>query len=176
MFDAESTIQVILYVVNKLGDCDIHKLNKILYFADEEHLSKYGRSITGDVYIAMDFGPVPSGVRDILSTSDIEGASIFNIVPSNYIKRKNKKTVVALRDADMDYLSETDIECLDRSIEKCKDISFKNLSKLSHSLAWQNTERNKRISVMDILREAGDSEDYIAYIKEKQDLELAFNK
>ena len=34
-----------------------HKICKILYFADREHLSKYGRSITGDVYIAMTYGP-----------------------------------------------------------------------------------------------------------------------
>ena len=38
-----------LYVANRLPkeQCRLHKVFKILWFADMEHLKKYGRTITG---------------------------------------------------------------------------------------------------------------------------------
>jgi len=67
LFKEEKTLNAILYIASKMGGAvDMHKLSKTLYFADSEHLSKYGRSITGDVYIKMKYGPVPSKTDDIL--------------------------------------------------------------------------------------------------------------
>lgn len=54
------------YVLNTLGKAQFHELFKILYFADQEHIKIYGRPITGDKYIAMKYGPVPSFLYDIL--------------------------------------------------------------------------------------------------------------
>ena len=52
LFKQNVAIQAVLYILQQMGGvCDIHKCHKILYFADNEHLSKYGRSITGDSYI-----------------------------------------------------------------------------------------------------------------------------
>ncbi len=66
LFKQGIAIQAILYILKKMGGtCDIHKCHKILYFADNEHLSKYGRSITGDAYVRMDFGPVPTCIYDL---------------------------------------------------------------------------------------------------------------
>ena len=53
LFKQDIAIQAILYILQRMGGtCDIHRCCKILYFADNEHLSKYGRSITGDAYYA----------------------------------------------------------------------------------------------------------------------------
>ena len=57
LFKQDVTIQAILYILQKMGGvCDIHKCHKILYFSDNEHLSRFGRSITGDSYIKMEWG------------------------------------------------------------------------------------------------------------------------
>ncbi len=54
LFKQDIAIQAILYILQRMGGmCDIHRCHKILYFADNEHLSKYGRSITGDAYVRM---------------------------------------------------------------------------------------------------------------------------
>lgn len=59
LFNYDKAVNSILFSLTRLGGVtDMHKLYKILYFADQRHLSLYGRSITGDVYIAMQFGPV----------------------------------------------------------------------------------------------------------------------
>ena len=44
------------------GVSDLTKLKaaKLLYFADKDHLLKYGRPILGDVYFCLPYGPVPS--------------------------------------------------------------------------------------------------------------------
>ncbi|NCC05824.1 MAG: DUF4065 domain-containing protein [Proteobacteria bacterium] len=39
---------------------------KGLYNSDKAHLHKYGRPVTGDIYVKMSYGPVPSLVCDTL--------------------------------------------------------------------------------------------------------------
>ena len=155
----------------------MHKLCKILYFADQKHLSLYGRSITGDTYIAMQFGPVPSYIDDILKA--IRGDSFFSSTEEakalkNIINFENRYIIKGLKPADMEELSESDIECLDYAIELCKDKSFNELTRFSHGLAWSNTRPDRSISVKDILREAGDEEAYVEYIDDQLRTQAAF--
>lgn len=165
-FEYESALNSLLFILEQLGGkSDMHKLCKILYFADQRHLSKYGRSITGDTYIAMQYGPVPSNVDDILKA--VRGDSFF----SKYAEKlkdkfvfENRFIVKALVLPDMDELSASDVECLTYAIDLCRDKSFDSLTELSHGMAWTNTARDRAISVKDILREAGDEEEYVEYI------------
>lgn len=155
----------------------MHKLCKILYFADQRHLSQYGRSITGDTYIAMQFGPVPSCVDDIFKA--LRGDSFFSSVSEiEQLKRcmvfENRFIVRALQEPDMDELSVSDVECLDYAIGICKDKSFSQLTEFSHGLAWSNTQRDRAISVKDILREVGDEEAYVEYVADNLKTQAAF--
>ncbi len=60
-------MNAILYIIELFGGkVDIYKLYITLYVADREHLSKYGRLITNDDYIASEYGPIPSRINDIL--------------------------------------------------------------------------------------------------------------
>ena len=65
-FNEKKTINIVLYIAEKLKRRDFHKIFKICYFADREYLSQYGVTITGDTYIAMDAGPVPTKTYDML--------------------------------------------------------------------------------------------------------------
>jgi len=73
-FDRDKALEVILYVSSKVKD--LYHLLKIIYFADKKHLSLYGRFISGDSYIAMNNGPVPSQSYDILK--GIRGDGIYS--------------------------------------------------------------------------------------------------
>lgn len=78
-FNEEKALSAILYITKKLMEGGIkvglHKVFKIFYFADQKHLSRYGRPITGDHYIAMEHGPVPSRIYDMVKT--VRGDSLL---------------------------------------------------------------------------------------------------
>ena len=169
VFQYEAAVNALLFVLSELGGkSDMHKLCKILYFADQRHLSLYGRSITGDTYIAMQYGPVPSNVDDILKA--VRGDSFF----SGYIEElkdkltfDNRYIIRALSEPDLDELSKTDLKCLSYAVKLCRNMNFGELTEFSHGLAWSNTARDRAISVKDILREAGDEEEYVEFIAGK---------
>lgn len=178
LFKYDKAVNSLLYSLHQLGGkTDMHKLCKILYFADQRHLSQYGRSITGDTYIAMKFGPVPSCVDDILKA--LRGDSFFS--SSNEIEPlrqclafENRFIIRALKTPDMDDLSVSDVKCLDYAIGICKDKNFEELTNYSHGLAWSNTQRDRAISVKDILREVGNDEAYVDYIADALKLQASF--
>ena len=170
LFKQEIAIQAILYILKKMGGtCDIHKCHKILYFADNEHLSKYGRSITGDAYVRMDYGPVPTCIYDLFKAvrGDSYFASLVEDVRKGCFHFINNKDIAAVAEPDMSYLSESDVEVLDKYIAELKEKNFDEVSDASHGYAWSNTVLNGEISVRDRLTEMGDSEEYIHYIEEQ---------
>ena len=75
--NAEKTLEAILYVAQKLGGkVNRYNLMKIFFEADKYHLNKYARPITGDIYIAMQYGTVPSSVKDFVDGDELVLASI----------------------------------------------------------------------------------------------------
>ena len=51
----------LLYILRSFPDgVDIIKIFKILYFAQQKHLVKYGRPIVRETFYAIEKGPVPS--------------------------------------------------------------------------------------------------------------------
>lgn len=177
MFKRDVSINALLYILDKFGgECDMHKSAKILYFSDGEHLSKYGKSITGDEYVAMAYGPVPSHMYDLEKA--VRGDSYFSNyvddIRDKYFYFKNDQTMVLIKRPDMDYLSESNVEILDKWIEELRDKSFSELVSISHGYAYSQTGKNNVIDVADILTEQGDSQDYIDYVKEKIQSNIAF--
>jgi uncharacterized phage-associated protein len=176
LFKQGIAIQAILYILKKMGGtCDIHKCHKILYFADNEHLSKYGRSITGDAYVRMDFGPVPTCIYDLFKAvrGDSYFASQVDDVRKECFHFVNNKDIEAVAEPDMSYLSESDVEMLNKYIEKLRDKDFIEVTDASHGYAWLHTAQNGVICVRDRLTEMGDTEKYIHYIEEQMRAEEA---
>lgn len=170
MFKKETSIQAILYILDKLegGRTDMHKICKILYFADQRHLSLYGRTITRDDYIKMPYGPVPSKIYDIFKALCGESYFSDHIADiAEYLEIVNKIMLRAKQKCNTDYLSDSDIECLDYAVAKCKDLSFADLTNISHDFAWNNTQDGRKISPKDMLREVGDTEEYINFVTTK---------
>lgn len=176
MFKQDVAIQAILYILKRMGGtCDIHRCHKILYFADNEHLSKYGRSITGDAYVRMDFGPVPTCIYDLFKAvrGDSYFASQVDDVRHDCFHFVNTKDIAATKQPDMSYLSESDVEILDKYISQFKNKDFGEISEASHGYAWSHTVQNGIISVRDRLTELGDTDEYIKYIEDQMRAEEA---
>lgn len=163
--DNDKALNAALYVASHFEKVGFHKIFKILYFADQKHIANYGRTITEDKYIAMQKGPVPSRVYDIFKI--IKGESIledkYNF--SKYLKIENGYIVKPRIKPDLDLFSDSDIECLNDSIKENGELKFGELKDKSHDSAWNQADKNDRISIFDIAKAGGASEEMIKYIK-----------
>lgn len=171
-FRDDVALNAILYVARNMGERkDVHKICKILYFADQAHLSRYGRDITGDTYIAMKYGPVPSHIYNLFkAVKNFSGTEDFR-TSYFYFSPSDTNLLIPTKEADLDYLSPSDIECLDEAIKKCREKNFPELTEFSHGYAWKKTAPNHEMATEHILHEAGADEGYIAYISEKRKTE-----
>jgi uncharacterized phage-associated protein len=156
----EKAANSLLFVVEKLEKiekADAHKIYKILYFADQKHLLKYARPIFGDTYLKMQYGPVPSFVKNIVDEDMQDWEEI--------VAKYNRHFVKSLKEADLDYLSESDIECLIESIEENKNLSFKELTEKSHDSAYNKA--NWVIGYLEMAKAAGANDNLLSYINQQ---------
>lgn len=112
--DYEKMIQMINFFARKTGEKNrISKLIclKIIYLADRYHLRMYGRTITGDKYVAMQYGPVASGTKRTFEFIGIPPQLIK--YASEYLTPKNDHDIVSVREPDLDVFSKTDLEAMD---------------------------------------------------------------
>ena len=169
-FNEKKALNAVLYIANKLKRKDFHKIFKVLYFADRNHISEYGRPISGDSYIAMGDGPVPSKLYDIFKC--VRGDSYFkdNGHFSKLIQVVQWDLINPLQEANLKTLSKTDIKHLDNSIELYGDMSWDEVREKSHDYAWRNTVKNNPISLDNLVRESGDEDGYLDYLKEQSQL------
>lgn len=168
--DIEKAKSAILYIAEKVGEIDFLRVFKILYFAEQEHLAKYGRPIVGDTYYAMKNGPVPSFIYDALKYARGNGtySSKFDSIV-NAITIQSNYTFIAKENADLDELSVSDIACLDKSIEENKNIEFGILSDKSHDSAWESADRDDAIDTIAIAKAGGANDEMLKYIEECND-------
>ncbi len=142
MFNKETAVQAIAYLARK-SDRGISKLVllKLLYLADRYHLRKYGRTILGDNYFAMRYGPVASEAKSVIEGGlrDEYAARFVRVSMIPHSPRKFQH-VSAVGDEPLDWLSQTDTEALDAALDVwvCCD----NLVGFTHEFPeWKKHER-----------------------------------
>ena len=169
-FNERKALNAILYIASNLKRRDFHKIFKVLYFADRNHISEFGRPISGDSYIAMDDGPVPSNIYDIFKS--VRGDSYFKDdgTFSRIFKVVDWNLITPLQEPNLKVLSKTDLDHLNKSLEIYGDMSWDEVREKSHDYAWRNTVKNSQISFDNIVLESGDDVDYLDYLKEQSQL------
>jgi len=159
-FDQSKAIETILYLARRISRSDKYKLCKMLYLADKTSLEKYGRFIFGESYSAMEQGATPSKSYDLLKEMTEEYSDDLCV---------DGNAVVALRDANLDYLSESDIECLDQTIA-IYDRKPQKMYRDAHDDAWEEAwerrgeRRSAHIPVRSIAKTLANSKDLIDYL------------
>lgn len=165
-FDRKKALEVILYITQRVQKPGFHNLSKILYFADRQHLQEFGRFICGDKYIAMQHGPVPSGIYDLLKVirDDTEWHPNYDELRESLRVFENYK-LHPLRDPNLDRLSSSDRQCLDEAISKYGKLSFGRLTDLSHDEAYESADFNDEISIETIARTLKDGDEVAEHIR-----------
>ena len=162
--DEKARLEIILYIAKQLERADFHRVFILCYFADKLHLTKYARPILDDTYKKRQYGPVPVMINEALDHGDYKDS--LKVECGKKINTKNIRYIVALRDPNSDYISESEIECLDEVINIHGKKSFQQLTDLSHDSAWESSELFKEIdifSVIETLDNADDIKNYLQY-------------
>jgi uncharacterized phage-associated protein len=140
-------IETIVWLANQKPGIDIYHVAKILFYADKKHINRYARPIIGDTYICADYGPLPSGVHDLITESSwLSPDYLAVIADSLIIQRSPYVKIGAARKPNMEYFSETDIECLKEALKEYRNKSFEELKKLTHNeRCYLETDLNQPI-------------------------------
>jgi uncharacterized phage-associated protein len=148
-FNESKAVEALAFLAERWPGITPFYVSKILFFADKEHLQKYGRPVLGDVFVAMDNGPVPSQIYDMIkgkldffADPGAIRAAVRTDKNGNYLKIFHK------RPANEDQFSETDIAALESALEFCRGKSFSYLSGLTHKEeAWASAPRDGAMSM-----------------------------
>lgn len=172
-------IEGLVWIANSCPGIDHYHVVKTCFVADKLHLNKYGRPVFGDIYIAMEYGPVPSYVLDVINTNkrNVSDDEMNKINLSIQILSDNKrKLIYPKKIADANYFSGTELECLNAALTMVRNMTLDELKVMTHKeKSWNNAWNKRRKSgqmselmyVEDIIDEDNENKEYIMeYIKD----------
>jgi len=130
--------ELILYVAAK-SESDPNfgatKLNKILFYSDFLAYRTLGRSITGQRYQKLEFGPAPKAIVPVLREMEQERVCA-QAERSHHGLRQRR--VVALREADLSAFSAQEIDLVRDVLGELWSLTGSEVSDLSHQfVGWQ---------------------------------------
>lgn len=179
-FDKQRLTEIVLYILNRTNGLDYYHVFKVIYFANIAHLAKYGFRMTTDEFCALPDGPVPSVLYDCIK-DDVHCDKELGAMIHDSIAKGNDDAyymLAAKREADMDYLSQADIEEIDKSIRENAYLPYSELKEKSHGAEWRRAyhEIQQGRKVMDVIGMARDgmaSDEMLEYIKDNLAVETA---
>ena len=138
-FRPEKFVHAIAYLADNCQGLTKMKACKMLFFADKEHLQRFGRPIVGDHYYRLPHGPIPTRGLDMLRG---------NAKPSDRALMEKHIGLVGdaihLRSAaDETVFSKSDLEVLRETCRRYGSKTAAQLRSLSHrERAWTEAEEN----------------------------------
>lgn len=166
---------VLLYILTHSDDenRDVYSIVKAAYYAQQSHLAKYGTPLFKDCICALPFGPVPSNIYNILKMSrgDFGAAGRHDLDDMRQASESiafDNETFSAKEEPDMDFLSQSDVECLDGGIKKVAGMSFDQIKHDTHGKEWRRACKvpRKEMSVLNIAKEGNASEGALQYLRD----------
>ena len=179
-FDKRKLTEIVLYILNKTNGLDYYHVFKIIYFANIAHLAKCGLQITSDYFCALPDGPVPSILFNSINNKGFGDGELEEMIGCAVEQGADDAYYMlsAKRQANLDYLSKSEIEELDKSIAENAHLPYNTLREKSHGTEWKRAFYNqmpgkKVMDVIGMAKDANASEDMIEYIREELETEEA---
>jgi uncharacterized phage-associated protein len=142
VYKYQKAVHVLNFFAKKEPNGIINKMKalKLVWLSDRYHLRRYGRPILFDSYVAMKYGPVASGAKDLiegttfLSNEELEYRSRFLQSVGHYYYR-------SVGQIDLDCFSKTDQTAMDIVYDSYGGNGQFELSELSHAFPeWNRFE------------------------------------
>ncbi len=178
-YDSRKLTELILYILGKTGGVDFYHAFKILYFAEMKHLAKWGSGIVPDEFCALKYGPVPTRLYDAVKELNHPRMTLSEELAEavRFAGEDAPNILLPNREANMRYLSRSETEVLDQSIDENKSLTFGQLMRKSHDEAWEEASRRangtKVISPVSMAKVLGADEAMLEYINEQMQIESA---
>lgn len=164
----DRTLELILYVAKNSPRKTVFWVLKAIYFADRDHVLRFGRRIHNDAYVAMENGPVPSHAYDLFKNVKFDRSSRQDYeISAGQFEVKNENTICPLREPDMRLLSKSERICLDEAIKRTARLSFGRLRDLSHDEAWKAASTNQFMKLEDIVKAMDGGEEAWPHLQER---------
>ncbi len=137
-------------------------LLKMLYISDRMALQQMEQPITGDHYVSMNYGPVLSGVYDLIKGKPIDADNALALW-SRFISSRSENKVRLLEDPGNEELCEEEEEIIQRVYKTFGHINPFSVAEWTHDLPeWQNPYGSAiPILVEDVLKYVGKSTEEI---------------
>ena len=164
--------EVLLYILSKTGDIGYFRLMKTVFCTDRQNLLRWGDQVTNLDYFAWKHGPVPKvvceGLRSISDGFESEFSDVLTVTGPF-------KIVHAMREPNLDYLSETDRESIELAINELKGMNRVAIESDLHEDVYRQVldSKQKMYSHIDIIKSAGASKKQIERVIYEDQLESA---
>ena len=177
--DRKKLTELVLFILDKTGGVDFYHAFKILYFAEMKHLAKWGSGIVPDEFCALKYGPVPTrlydAVKELNNPRMILSEELSEVI--QFAGEDATDVLLPKREANLKYLSKSEIEALEQSIEENKSLTFGQLMRKSHDEAWEEANRRTNgtnvISPVSMARVLNADDAMLEYIEEQMQIESA---
>lgn len=162
-FERSVAIEAILYLANRVHRPTILSISKLLYLADKTHLETWASFISGECYVAMKFGPVPSHSYDLMKNAAEESLYGFTVTEDYNLRVQ--------RDANLERLSGAARKSLDNTLGNYGSLPLWDLLDKSHDVAWRaawderGTRQSVRIPVEAIVATLEDSDALLEHLQ-----------
>lgn len=164
----KKALETLLFLASKKGTrINIYCLLKMIFAADKHHLNTHARPVTGDVYIKMQYGTVPSTIYDFVKQDPLALGSL-NL--DSYPFKIEGHFLVPTRSADVSCFSESDIEALEIGFKEYDFENFRDVETKNHQeKCWLQSELNKPIDFESMI----ENQEVLEYLKEMAPFSMA---
>lgn len=180
--DAFTLKAVVLYILKNCSDHvrrNVYYIVKTAFVAQLKHFTKYLCPLYEDKIAALQFGPVPSNLYDVLKIARGDANTqyfhrddnLHLVYESIFFK---DETFFSDENPDMNYLSPSAIECINEALNEVSAMSFDEILDATHGEEWARVFNDPNIRFMNYLaiaQEAGADNASLSYIKDNLELD-----
>ena len=134
-FRPQKAYEAILWMLGQKAPLDFHTILKAAYFADKKLLNEEGRPVFGADYRALNYGPVPIQIYEMLKC---EPYWLSELNMDEYPWRREGYHVFpeGAPVNDLRHLSMLDMQALELGFKNASSMTFNERTRATHGMDW----------------------------------------
>jgi len=145
----QKIVNAIIYFVKNTKNCKKTKLFKLLYFLDFIHFKRYGLSVTGMDYIAIQRGPAPEKLFKIFEKNELPSEYKENFTIQKEISEEDDtysfNILLKNKKPDLEWFTPNEQKVLEEVVFFGKEATASQLIEATHlhNSPWNKTKKEK---------------------------------